>query len=55
MLIPTNPKAIGFDVFFSEKDKQSPEEIIKSYNILANDVINYLINIKVMTKDLDNS
>jgi len=42
----TNPKAIGFDVFFSEKDKQSPEEIIKSYNILANDVINYLINIK---------
>ena len=40
------PKAIGFDVFFSEKDKQSPEEIIKSYNILANDVINYLINIK---------
>ena len=42
----TKPKAIGFDVFFSEKDKQSPEEIIKSYNILANDVINYLINIK---------
>ena len=42
----TNPKAIGFDVFFSEKDKQSPEEIIKSYNILANDVINYLVNIK---------
>ena len=42
----TNPKAIGFDVFFSEKDKQSPEEIIKSYNILANDVINYLISIK---------
>ena len=42
----SNPKAIGFDVFFSEKDKQSPEEIIKSYNILANDVINYLINIK---------
>ena len=42
----TNPKAIGFDVFFSEKDKQSPEEIIKSYNILSGDVINYLINIK---------
>ena len=42
----TNPKAIGFDVFFTEKDKQSPEEIIKSYNILANDVINYLVNIK---------
>ena len=42
----SNPKAIGFDIFFSEKDKQSPEEIIKSYNILSNDVINYLINIK---------
>jgi len=41
-----NPKAIGFDVFFSEKDKQSPEEIIKSYNILHRYVINYLINIK---------
>ena len=41
-----NPKAIGFDVFFSEKDKQSPEEIIKSYNILSGDVINYLTNIK---------
>ena len=25
------PKAIGFDIFFSEKDKQSPEEIIKAY------------------------
>ena len=24
----TEPKAIGFDVFFTEKDKQSPEEII---------------------------
>jgi len=42
----TNPKAIGFDVFFSEKDKQTPEEIIKSYNILSGDVINYLVNIK---------
>jgi len=41
-----NPKAIGFDVFFSEKDKQSPEEIIKSYNILSGDVINYLVKIK---------
>tara|TARA_B100000131_G_scaffold302688_1_gene326069 strand:+ start:51 stop:2165 length:2115 start_codon:yes stop_codon:yes gene_type:complete len=27
------PKAIGFDIFFSEKDKQSPEEIIKSYKL----------------------
>ena len=23
------PKAIGFDIFFTEKDKQSPDEIIK--------------------------
>ena len=28
-----NPKAVGFDIFFSEKDKQSPEEIIKTYSI----------------------
>ncbi len=41
-----NPKAIGFDVFFSEKDKQSPEEIINAYNILSGDVINYLLKIK---------
>ena len=41
-----NPKAIGFDVFFSEKDKQSPDEIIKSYNILHKYVVNYLVNIK---------
>ena len=34
----TNPKAIGFDVFFSEKDKQSPEEIIKAYNLIPTDV-----------------
>ena len=27
------PKAIGFDIFFSEKDKQSPEEIIKAYKL----------------------
>ena len=33
------PKAIGFDIFFSEKDKQSPEEIIKSYNLIPTDVI----------------
>ena len=32
------PKAIGFDVFFSEKDKQSPEEIIKSFNLIPTDV-----------------
>ena len=32
------PKAIGFDVFFSEKDKQSPEEIIKSYTLITTDV-----------------
>ena len=32
------PKVIGFDIFFSEKDKQSPEEIIKSYNLITTDV-----------------
>ena len=42
----SNPKAIGFDIFFSEKDKQTPEEIIKAYNILSSDVINYLTNIQ---------
>ena len=35
---PAEPKAIGFDIFFSEKDKQSPEEIIKSYNLIPTDV-----------------
>ena len=35
---PAKPKAIGFDIFFSEKDKQSPEEIIKSYNLVPTDV-----------------
>ena len=35
----TKPKAIGLDIFFSEKDKQSPEEIIKSYNLVPTDVI----------------
>ena len=39
-------KLLGLTFFFSEKDKQSPEEIIKSYNILSEDVINYLVNIK---------
>ena len=34
----TNPKAIGFDIFFAEKDKQSPEEIIKAYSLIPNDV-----------------
>ena len=34
----TKPKAIGFDVFFTEKDKQSPEEIIKSYNLIPTDI-----------------
>jgi len=32
------PKAIGFDIFFSEKDKLSPEEIIKSYNLVPTDI-----------------
>ena len=31
-----NPKSIGFDIFFSEKDKQSPEEIIKTYLHILN-------------------
>ena len=35
----SNPKAIGFDIFFSEKDKQSPEAIIKSYNLIPSDVL----------------
>ena len=34
----SNPKAIGFDIFFTEKDKQSPEEIIKSYDLIPNDI-----------------
>ena len=34
----SNPKAIGFDIFFTEKDKQSPDEIIKSYNLIPADV-----------------
>ena len=42
----TKPKAIGFDVFFTEKDKQSPEEIIKTYNITSNEVIDHLQNIQ---------
>ena len=34
----SNPKAIGFDIFFTEKDKQSPEAIIKSYNLIPSDI-----------------
>jgi len=41
----TNPKAIGFDIFFTEKDKQSPDEIIKAYNLIPTD-ISELQNIK---------
>jgi len=41
----SNPKAIGFDIFFSEKDKQSPEEIIKAYSLIPTDV-SELQNIK---------
>ena len=37
----TEPKAIGFDVFFTEKDKQSPDEIIKSYNLIPTDVVQF--------------
>ena len=34
----SDPKAIGFDIFFTEKDKQSPDAIIKSYNLIPSDV-----------------
>ncbi len=34
----TDPRAIGFDIFFTEKDKQSPEEIIKAYNLIPTDI-----------------
>ena len=34
----SDPKAIGFDIFFTEKDKQSPDEIIKSYNLVPDNV-----------------
>ena len=34
----SNPKAIGFDIFFTEKDKQSPDEIIKSYGLVPSDM-----------------
>ncbi len=54
----SQPKAIGFDVFFTEKDKQSPEEIIKAYNLIPNDVVN-LQNIKghdeIFREALENS
>ena len=35
------PKAIGFDVFFTEKDKQSPEEIVKAYSLIPTDVAQF--------------
>ncbi len=41
----TNPKAIGFDIFFTEKDKQSPDEFLKAYNLIPTDV-NEIQNIK---------
>ena len=40
-----NPKAIGFDIFFTEKDKQSPDEFLKAYNLIPTDV-NEIQNIK---------
>ena len=40
------PKAIGFDIFFTEKDKQAPEEIIRAYNINESSVLDYLKNIE---------
>ena len=41
----TNPKAIGFDIFFTEKDKQSPDEFLKAYSLIPTDV-NEIQNIK---------
>ena len=41
-----NPKSVGFDIFFSEKDKQSPKEIIKTYSIVDIDIKNALQSIK---------
>jgi CHASE2 domain-containing sensor protein len=41
-----NPKSVGFDIFFSEKDKQSPEEIIKIYSIEDTDIKNALQSIE---------
>ena len=34
----SNPKAIGFDIFFTDKDKQSPDELIKSYGLIPADI-----------------
>ena len=54
----SEPKAIGFDIFFSEKDKQSPDEIIKAYNLIPTDV-SELQNIKghdeIFKEQLENS
>ena len=41
-----NPKSVGFDIFFSEKDKQSPEEIIKTYSIEDVNIKNALQSIE---------
>ena len=38
----SDPKVIGFDIFFTEKDKQSPEEIIKYYNLIPTNVKDFL-------------
>ena len=37
----SNPKAIGFDVFFTEQDKQSPEQIIKSYELKGESLLEF--------------
>ena len=41
-----DPKSVGFDIFFSEKDKQSPEEIIKTYSIEDVNIKNALQSIE---------
>ena len=53
------PKVIGFDVFFSEKDKQTPDEFIKAYNLKSSDLIDKLKDIEshdeYLTKELSNT
>ena len=54
-----NPKVIGFDIFFSENDKQSPKEFIKAYDIKSKELIADLSKIEshdnYFTKELKNS
>ena len=53
------PKVIGLDIFFSERDKQTPDEFIKAYNLQSSELIDELKNIEshdeYLTKELANS